>query len=345
MPIKQSVKKSVKKSVILGTGSYLPAKIVTNFDLEKIVDTTDIWITERSGIKQRHYIGDTETTSDMAYYAARNAIETAGINSNDIDMILCATVTPDFLFPSVAALVQHKLGMTNDCAAFDISVACAGFVYALSIADQFLKTGNAKNILVIGADSMSRIVDFTDRTTCVLFGDGAGAFIISSDEKYTAPFKGTSDKSADIMATVLKTNGGQGDILKTKGGAVGGICNSHEHYGYLTMKGQEVFKVAVKNLSDIMTQTLEKGNLPPHELDYVVPHQANQRIMTATAQKIGVSDDRVISYIAKHGNTSAASVPLAFDCAVRDGTLRRGHTILMEAIGGGMSWAGALIRY
>jgi 3-oxoacyl-[acyl-carrier-protein] synthase III len=335
------IKKSVKQSVILGTGSYLPANIVTNFDLEKIVDTTDTWITERSGIKQRHYIGDTETTSDMAYYAARNAIETAKIDRHDIDMILCATVTPDFLFPSVAALVQHKLGITNECAAFDISVACAGFVYALSIADQFLKTGNAKNILVIGADSMSRIVDFTDRTTCVLFGDGAGAFIISSDKKYIADLKGTSDKPADIMATVLQANGGQGDILQTKGST----GNPHEKYGYLTMKGQEVFKVAVKNLSDIMTKTLEKGNLSPHELDYVVPHQANQRIMTATAQKIGVSDDRVISYIAKHGNTSAASVPLAFDCAVKDGTLHRGHTILMEAIGGGMSWAGALIRY
>jgi 3-oxoacyl-[acyl-carrier-protein] synthase-3 len=277
----------------------------------------------------------------MAYYAASNAINTADIDKNDIDMIICATVTPDFLFPSVAALVQNKLGITNNCAAFDISVACAGFVYALSIADQFLKTGNAKNILVIGADSMSRIVDFTDRTTCVLFGDGAGAFLMSSDEKYTASLKGTSDKSADIMATMLQANGGQGDILKTKGGA----GNPHDTSGYLTMKGQEVFKVAVKNLSDIMIKTLEKGNLPPHDLDYVVPHQANQRIMSATAQKIGLSDDRVISYIAKHGNTSAASVPLAFDCAVKDGILKRGQTILMEAIGGGMSWAGALIRY
>jgi len=330
-----------KQSIILGTGSFLPPKIVTNFDLEHIIDTTDAWITERSGIKQRHYVDDTLTTSDMAYYAAKQAIETANIDPNDIDMIICATITPDLILPSVAALVQHKLGITNHCAAFDVGAACAGFVYVLSIADQFLKTGHVKNILVIGADSMSRIVDFTDRATCVLFGDGAGAFIVSNDNDKTAQFQGTPDKPTDILATIMKTNGAQADILKSTNG-IGSIGTGH---GYLTMKGPEVFKVAVKNLSDIMQQTLEKANIMASDLDYVVPHQANQRIMTATAQKIGVSNDRVISYIAKHGNTSAASVPLAFDCAVRDGVLKRGQTILMEAIGAGMSWAGALIRY
>jgi 3-oxoacyl-[acyl-carrier-protein] synthase III len=331
----------IKQPIILATGSYLPEKIVTNFDLEKIVDTTDAWIVERSGIKQRHYIHDTETTSDMAYYAARNVLEKANIDKNDIDMIICATVTPDVTFPSVAALVQNKLGITNECGAFDVSAACAGFVYGLSIAEQFLKAGNAKNILVIGADAMSRLIDFTDRTTSVLFGDGAGAFILSTDEKYTASLQGTIAKPAGIMASVLQANGDYCDILKT----MGGVGNPHHKSGYLTMKGQEVFKLAVKSLSDIMVKTLDKGGLSSAELDYIVPHQANQRIMTATAQKIGVSENKVISYIAKHGNTSAASVPLAFDCAVRDGILQRGHTILMEAIGGGMTWAGALVRY
>lgn len=330
-----------KQVVILGTGSYLPDNIVTNFDLEKKVDTTDAWITERSGIKQRHYIDASQTTSDMAFYAAQNAIDVSNIDKNDIDMIICATVTPDFVFPSVASLVQHKLGITNECAAFDISAACAGFVHGLSVAEQFLKTGNAKTILVIGADAMSRIVDFSDRTTCVLFGDGAGAFILSNDEKYISPLKGTQTEPTDILATLMHANGSLTDILKVTGGA----GNPHNKSGFLTMKGQDVFKVAVKNLSDIMAKTLHKGNLSAEKLDYIVPHQANQRIMTATAVKIGLSEDRVISYIAKHGNTSAASVPLAFDCAVRDGILKRGQTILMEAIGGGMTWAGALIRY
>ena len=330
-----------KQSVILGTGSYLPRHIVTNFDLEKKVDTTDAWITERSGIKQRHYIDTLETTSDMAFYAAQNAITISGIDKNDIDMIICATVTPDFTFPSVASLVQHKLGVVNECPAFDVSAACAGFVYALSIIEQFLKTGSVKTVLIIGADAMSRIIDFNDRTTCVLFGDGAGAFVVSSDEKYIAPFQGTEFKSPDILATLMQANGALTDILKVTGGA----GNPHNKSGFLTMKGPEVFKVAVKNLSDIMAKTLTKGGISASDLDYIVPHQANQRIMTATAQKIGMSEDKVISYIAKHGNTSAASVPLAFDCAVRDGILKRGHTILMEAIGGGMTWAGALIRY
>lgn len=326
----------VKQSVILGTGSYLPPKIVTNHDLEKIVDTSDAWITERSGIKQRHYVDDTLTTSDMAFYAAQKAIENAQIDKQSIDMIICATVTPDLTMPSVAVLVQQKLGITNYCAAFDISAACAGFVYALSIADQFLKTGQAKNILVIGADSMSRIIDFQDRSTCVLFGDGAGAFLLSSDPNHTANYP-----QSDILATNMHANGAQSDILCTSGG-VGSI---NGQMGYLTMQGQEVFKTAVRSLTDVMKQTLEKAGVLPSELDYVVPHQANQRIMTATAQKIGISEDRVISYIAKHGNTSAASVPLAFDCAVQDGIIQRNQTILTEAIGAGMSWAGALVRY
>lgn len=330
-----------RQAIILGTGSFLPPRVVTNSDLEKIVDTTDEWITERSGIKQRHYIDDDMTTSDMALYASERALKSTNIDKNAIDMIICATVTPDLTLPSVASLVQRKLGISNRCAAFDVSAACAGFVYILSIADQFLKTGQAQNILVIGADSMTRIVDFTDRSTCVLFGDGAGAFILSSDSKYISDLKGTDEKPADILATMMQANGMQSDILCTSGG----VGSPGSKFGYLTMQGPEVFKSAVKNLTDVMYKTLEKGNLSPKDLDYIVPHQANQRIMTATAQKIGVSTDRVISYIANHGNTSAASVPLAFDCAVRDGILKRGQTILTEAIGGGMSWAGALLRY
>jgi len=322
-------------SVILGTGSYLPPKVVTNFDLEKIVDTTDAWITERSGIKQRHYVDETITTSDMAFYAAKNALNAANIDHNQIDMIICATITPDLTLPSVAALVQKKLNITNHCTAFDVSAACAGFVYIMSIADQFLKTGYAKNILIIGADSMSRIVDFTDRATCVLFGDGAGAFVLSTDQAYIKPYK-----NSGIITSILKNNGAQSDILCSTGG-IGSYTGNH----YLTMKGPEVFKVAVKNLSSIMQETLDKANITAEQLDYIVPHQANQRIMTATAQKIGLPTDKVISYVAKHGNTSAASVPLAFDCAVRDGILKRNQTILMEAIGAGMSWAGALIKY
>jgi 3-oxoacyl-[acyl-carrier-protein] synthase-3 len=328
----------IKQSVILGTGSFLPPKIVTNFDLEKIVDTTDSWITERSGIKQRHYVDANMTTSDMAYYAACNALKNAALDKNKIDMIICATITPDLILPSVAAIVQKKLGITNFCPAFDVSSACAGFVYILSIADQFLKTGHAKNILIIGADSMSRIIDFNDRTTCVLFGDGAGAFILSSNN---ASITNINAENSDILATIMKTNSEQIDILRS----TSGIGSIGTEYGYLTMKGPDVFKIAVKNLSDIMKETLDKANIHVKDLDYIVPHQANQRIMTATAQKLGLSENHVVSYVANHGNTSAASIPLAFDCAVQDGILKRGHTILMEAIGAGISWAGALIRY
>ncbi len=328
----------IKRSVILGTGSFLPPKIVTNFDLEKIVDTTDDWITERSGIKQRHYVDDNILTSDMAYYAAFNALNNASIDKNKIDMIICATITPDLILPSVASIVQKKLGITNYCTAFDVSAACAGFVHILSIADQFLKTGHAKNILIIGADSMSRIINFNDRATCVLFGDGAGAFVLSSD---TSLANNIAQENSDILATIMKTNSEQIDILRSSSG----IGSVGYEYGYLTMKGPEVFKVAIKNLSEIMKETLDKAHIHVKDLDYIVPHQANQRIMTATAQKLGLDNERVISYVSKHGNTSAASIPLAFDCAVQDGILKRGQTILMEAIGAGMSWAGALIRY
>lgn len=327
---------TLKKTIITGTGSYLPERIVTNFDFEqKDIGTTDAWITERTGIKQRHFIDENQNTSDMAYHAAQKAIDDAGLKPHDIDLIICATITPDFVFPSVATIVQKKLGITNNCPAFDVSAACAGFVYALSVADSFIQCGNAKNILIIGADAMSRIVDQDDRTTCVLFGDGAGAFIlsgISSQENH---------KQQGILATMLEANGHQLDILCSTGGA----GNHLAKFGYLTMKGQDVFKVAVKNLSEIMTSTLEKAGLKPHDIDYIVPHQANQRIMDATAVKVGIDTNKVISYIAYHGNTSAASIPLAFDRAVKDAVIQRGHVVLVEAIGGGMTWGGAVFRY
>ena len=322
------------RTILIGTGGYLPEKIVTNKDLEDIIDTSDAWIKERSGIESRHKIADNQTTSDMAYLAALRAIEDSGIDKNTIDMIICATVTPDRIFPSVASMVQHKLNIANLCPAFDVSAACAGFVYALSMADNFIKTGFVKTILVIGADAMTRLLDYTDRTTCVLFGDGAGAMI------FTAQQGNGTKQDTGILATTLHTNGALGHILGCKGGA-GTFGNP---FGYLEMEGKEVFKTAITALSDVMYETLERAGIPSESVDYVVPHQANRRIMDATAKKIGITEDKVISTIAHHGNTSSASVPLAFDVAKKDGHIQKGHLVLMEAIGGGMAWGGCLLR-
>lgn len=322
------------RSKITGTGSYLPEKIMTNNDLAKFVDTSDSWITERSGIKKRHYIADNQATSDMGVIAAQRAIQASGLDKNDIDMIICATTTPDLIFPATASIIQRKLGIDNHCPAFDIQAVCAGFIFALNTADKYIQAGEAKNILVIGAESLSRIIDFKDRTTCVLFGDGAGAFILSATEG-----QGNNDDTG-ILSTALHTKGALNDILK----CAGGVGTFENQFGYLQMEGKEVFKAAVTYLTEVMFETLEKVGLTGQDIDFVVPHQANQRIMTATAKKIGVSDDAVISTIADHGNTSAASIPLAFDVAVRDGRIQKGHLVLVEAIGGGMSWGGALIR-
>lgn len=322
------------RSVLVGTGGYLPEKIVTNKDLETIVNTSDAWIKERSGIESRHKIADTQTTSDMAYLASVRAIEDAGIDKNTIDMIICATVTPDRIFPSVASMVQHKLGIETLCPAFDVSAACAGFVYGLSIADNFIKTEFAKTILVIGADAMTRLLDYTDRTTCVLFGDGAGAMIL------TAQTEGGTHQETGILSTLLHTNGALGHILGCKGGA-GTFENP---FGYLQMEGKEVFKTAITALSEVMFETLAQAGITSEDVDYVVPHQANKRIMDATAKKIGITEDKIISTIAHHGNTSSASIPLAFDVAKKDGRIQKGHLVLMEAIGGGMAWGGCLLR-
>ncbi|MEM6602441.1 MAG: beta-ketoacyl-ACP synthase III [Pseudomonadota bacterium] len=322
---------SAFRSKILGTGSYLPEKILTNADLEKIVETTDQWIVERSGIKKRHVIGDDQMTSDMAVAAAEKAIIESGLDRNQIDMILCATTTPDMVFPATAAIIQKKLNITNHCAAFDVQAVCAGFIFALSTADQYIRSGSAKNILIIGADAMTRLVDYTDRSTCVLFGDGAGAMILGvADEGDTS----------DILATRLHTDGHLNDILKCEG-----YVGAGQDFGYLAMEGKDVFKTAVTYLTEVMQETLDIAGLHGSDLDYIVPHQANQRIMDATAKKVGAREGSVISTIADHGNSSAASIPLAFDVAVKDGRLKRGHKILMEAIGGGMSWGGCVLIY
>lgn len=322
------------RAKIIGTGSYLPQQVVTNFDLEKIVDTNDAWIKQRSGIVQRHRIADSQVTSDLGVEAALQAIHMAGITPHDIDMIICATTTPDLIFPSTASIIQRKLGITHHCAAFDVQAVCAGFMFALDIAEKYIQTQTAKTVLVIGAEALSRIIDYTDRTTCVLFGDGAGAMIVQAEQG-----QGTLDDTG-ILASKLHTNGHLTDILKCGGG----VGTYQLPFGYLQMNGQEVFKTAVTYLSEVMQEVLDLAGITGKDLDYIVPHQANQRIMDATAKKINASEGCVISTIEMHGNTSAASIPLAFDTAYRDGRLKAGHLILMEAIGGGMSWGGCLVR-
>lgn len=316
---------------IIGTGSYLPEKIVTNHELAQLVDTSDEWITERTGIKARHKIADHQTTSDLATQAARKAIAAASIDANDIDMIICATTTADLIFPSTASIIQQKLDIHNHCAAFDIQAVCAGFMFAMDMAYQYMLTKKAKTILVIGAEALTRLLDYSDRTTCVLFGDGAGAMVLQAD---------ATPQKTGILSTHIQTNGHLNHILKCKGGP-----GTHDlPFGYLTMEGKEVFRNAVQYLSQIMQEVIDIADLVPEDIDYIVPHQANQRIMDATAKKVGISPDKVISTIAHHGNTSAASIPLAFDEAVRKNIIQPGHTVLMEAIGGGMSWGGAIVK-
>ena len=315
---------------ILGTGSYLPQKRVTNYDLEKIVETTHDWIFQRSGINARHIAADGETTSDMAVMAAQNALQAAGLNANDLGGIIVATTTPDLTFPSTAALVQAKLGIENNCMAFDVQAVCSGFVYALSVANGFFKAGHAKPILVIGAEKMSSLLDWSDRTTCVLFGDGAGAVVLGAE----------SDSAQGILFTHLHADGRCSDLLKTTGGP-----SSTGDKGVLTMEGREVFKFAVEAMSGVVAETLTASNLTSADIDWMVPHQANIRIIEATAKKLSMPMDRVVVTLHEQGNTSAASIPLALDTAVRDGSIKRGDLLLLEAMGGGFTWGAALIRY
>jgi 3-oxoacyl-[acyl-carrier-protein] synthase-3 len=316
-------------SRILGTGSYLPAHILTNADLEKIVETNDQWIVERTGIRERHIAAEGEFTSDLAAQAARAALDAAGLAVDDIDLLLVATTTPDLVFPSTACIVQSKLGMTTGKPAFDLQAVCSGFVYAMSVADQFIKTGAARHVLVIGAETLSRITDWNDRGNCILWGDGAGAVVLGAS---TEP---------GIIATHIHADGRHKELLRTTTGPSTGANEP----ALMRMEGNAVFKMAVNTLDRIVDETLEANGLQKSDIDWLVPHQANIRIITATAKKLGMSMDNVVTTVAGHGNTSAASVPLAFDVAVRDGRIQRGQTVLMEAFGGGFTWGSALLKY
>jgi len=316
-------------SRILGTGSYLPARILTNADLEKLIDTNDQWIVDRTGIRERHIAAEGEFTSDLAAQAARAALDAAGLAVDDIDLLLVATTTPDLVFPSTACIVQSKLGMTNGRPAFDLQAVCSGFIYALSVADQFIKTGAAKHVLVIGAETLSRITDWNDRGNCILWGDGAGAVVLGASAE------------PGIIATHLHADGRHKELLRTTTGPSTGM----KEPALMRMEGNPVFKMAVNTLDRIVDETLEANGLSKSDIDWLVPHQANIRIISATAKKLGMSMDNVVTTVAGHGNTSAASVPLAFDVAVRDGRIQRGQTVLMEAFGGGFTWGSALLKY
>lgn len=318
-------------SRIAGTGSYVPGSPVTNDDLvARGINTSDEWIRERTGIRARHFAEEGVTTSKLAAEAARRALDAAGMKSADIDLVIVATTTPDMIFPSTACLVQHELGMPAGAAAFDMQAVCSGFVYALTVADKFIRSGSNKRVLVIGAETLSRILDWNDRSTCVLFGDGAGAVVLEADEV------------PGIMATALHADGSHSGILS----APGQICNgSITGSPFVRMDGQAVFKFAVRVLSDAAQEVLTRAALPIDQLDWLIPHQANIRIMQATAKRLGVAEDHVVVTVDKHGNTSSASVPLALDVAVREGQVKRGETVLLEGVGGGFTWGAALIRY
>lgn len=318
-------------SRIVGTGKYLPEKILTNFDLEKMVDTTDEWIRTRTGIEERHIAADDEATSDLAYRAGLAALESAGLKPSDIDFVLVGTTTPDLIFPNVATLVQDKLGIRGG-PAFSLEAACSGFLYALVVADQFIRTGQIKRALVIGAETMSRIVDWKDRETCVLFGDGAGAVILEASNE------------PGIIYSTLGADGRYRELLY----ASSGVSTRHRENAEkaaLRMKGNEVFKVAVKTLENLVDDVVAKNNLEKGEIDWLIPHQANIRIIQATAKRLEMPMDRVILTVREHGNTSAASVPMALDTAIRDGRVKRGDLLLLEAFGGGFTWGASLVRY
>jgi len=324
---------SIRRAVALGSGSYLPERILTNAELSKQVDTTDEWIQSRTGIKQRHIAADGEMTSDLATAAARKALESAGLAPTDLDLIVVATATPDQTFPSTATRVQHNLGMTGGFA-FDVQAVCSGFVYALTVAAQFIETGKVTNVLVIGAETFSRILDWQDRTTCVLFGDGAGAVVLQGqDSDGTAADRG-------VLSTELRSDGQYNEMLYVDGGP-----SSTGMAGHLRMRGKEVFRHAVTNLAAIGDQALEAAGATSADVDWVVPHQANHRIIEATARKVGVPMEQVILTVAEHGNTSAASIPLALDQGVRDGRIKPGHLLLLEAMGGGFTWGAAALRW
>jgi len=319
-------------SRITGTGSYLPEKVLTNKDLEEMVDTTDEWIFERTGIRERHVV-EMESASDMAEHAARRALEMAGKKPEDVDLIIVGTSTPDLVFPSTACLLQNNLGIRNGGAAFDVKAACSGFVFALSVADKFVRSGTSKCALVVGSEAMSKILDWTDRGTCILFGDGAGAVVLEASDE------------AGILSTHIHADGAYEHLLSVNAGISRNLEMLRAEGALLQMRGNEVFRVAVNTLGRIVDETLEANGMTKADVNWLVPHQANIRIIQATAKKLDMSMDNVVVTVDKHGNTSAASVPLALDTAVRDGRIKRGDVILLEAFGGGFTWGSALVKF
>jgi 3-oxoacyl-[acyl-carrier-protein] synthase-3 len=317
-------------SRIVATGSYLPKRVLTNRDLETMVDTSDEWIFTRTGIRERHIAADDEFTSDLALQASRRALEMAGVGAQEVDLIIVATTTPDMVFPSTACILQEKLGIKNGSPAFDIQAVCSGFVYALSVADRFVASGQSKCALVVGAETMSRILDWTDRGTCVLFGDGAGAVVLKASDE------------AGLISTHLHADGSYGQLLSAGSCFQGGKTAGKP---FIAMDGGGVFKFAVNVLDSIVEETLAANRMAKSDVTWLVPHQANIRIIQATAKKLGMSMDNVVLTVDKHGNTSAASIPLALDTAVRDGRIKRGDVLLMEGVGGGFTWGSALVRW
>jgi 3-oxoacyl-[acyl-carrier-protein] synthase-3 len=319
-------------SHIAGTGSFLPANVVTNADLAKMVDTSDEWVAARTGIRQRHLAAEGETTGDLAFGAAKAALEAAGVAAKDIDLLIVGTTTPDLIFPSTACLLQHRLG-ANGCPAFDVNAACSGFIYALTVADKFIRSGSAKTALVVGAETLSRMIDWSDRSTCVLFGDGAGAVVLKASEE------------AGVLSTHVHADGAYKELLWNPVGVSVGFTHEHNHGVRVVMQGSEVFKVAVKTLDRVVEETLAANGIDRHAIDWLIPHQANLRIIQATAKRLDMPMDRVVVTVDKHGNTSSASVPLALDHGIRSGRIQRGQLLLLEAFGGGFTWGSALVRY
>jgi len=322
----------VIRSHILGCGAFLPKTVLTNHDLAKRVDTSDEWIRARTGIVERHIVAPGEKTSDLALEAAQSALAHAGVGADELDLVVCATTTPDETFPSTATTIQARLGMTRG-AAFDVQAVCSGFIFGLSVADNFIRAGQAKTVLLVGAESMTRLLDWNDRTTCVLFGDGAGAVVLRAGE-------GSGNADRGVINTKLFSDGRLHDLLYVDGGP-----SATQTTGHLRMQGKEVFRHAVTNIAAAITASLEEAQLEIGDVDWFVPHQANQRILDGTARRLGIDHEKVISTVAMHGNTSAASVPLALATAVEDGRIKRGDLVLMEAMGGGITWGSALVRW
>ena len=317
------------RSVVKGIGSYLPERILSNAELSKTVETSDEWIRERTGIGQRHIVADDQCTSDLGLEAAKAALDDAGMTADDIDLIVVSTTTPDYTFPSTATIIQHKLGIKHG-AAFDLQAVCSGFIYGVNVVDSLLRTGTAKNALLIGAETFSRILDWEDRTTCVLFGDGAGAIVMSAED-------GTD---SGVLSTFIRSNGEHRELLYVDGGP-----SKTQTVGHVRMVGNQVFKYAVKDIAGAMQDCAKKAGIPISDIDWFVPHQANQRILNGVAKRLKLDPNQVISTVEFHANTSAASVPLAMYIAVKDGRIKRGDLVMLEAFGGGFTWGAALLRY